>query len=928
MATLLLPGSISSALAQESDGASTATPTLISAPVSTTTDVYIPEDNLRAALEGALGKEEGQAITVAEMASLTSFAATSTSIVSIEGLEHATGLTELDLLENAISDITPLAGLTSLTSLNLAENSVSDIGPLSGLVGIEVVTLFENSISDIEPLRGMTSLNELHLGGNFISDIEPLSELTTLEILHLWINNLADDDLEQLTGLTGLTELYIDENFLSDIGVLSGLTNLTTLHLTENSISDLSPLSGLTALTELLLHWNSVSDVTVLSGLTGLETLELWHNEIEDISPLSGLTGLKRLDISDNKLTDSDLTQLEGLTQLEWLDVGKYFSNPETYLLTAITPLASLENLDELHVEGNSISDLSPLSGLTGLTKLHAQRNSVSDVSPVTSPVNLEELLLGRNPISDLTPFATAEFDDLELLYLWSCEIEDLSPLSGLTSVKVLHLYGNSIEDVSPLSSLTSLEELHLGMNSISDIGPLSALVNVKHLHLVGNEIEDLSPLSSLISLTKVHMYSNNIEDLSPLSGLTDLEDLHLGINSITDVSPLTGLSNLMLLHLYGNDIEDISPLVANEGLDEGDEVELSCNPLSDESIATHVPALESRGVDIEFLPAPLAPTGLTARVWGSEEVELSWTAPVSTAARTAGYRVDWSSSGEEPWTELTADLGRADTTYYDTGLGGETTRHYRVSTLSRVGDSFPSDVAVATTQPSVALTPVPTDGQTVVAVGRSTLTFSPGSRESDFDALVSAVAAGCENEGEEDSAPGALLECLSVEVLDEEGNRERRPRLQRPVVIGIELSPLQIADAGGAGELYQEYLRNKLRLLTRRDPDGPWKESSFKLNVGGDGSVNARAQTSSLGDFALVLPAPPAPPTPISAADVPIFTGPEPEPPSTGDESVPTAVRLALLASLALVLVGGVLAAGATWRMRRKAKKAATPSS
>ena len=179
MATLLLPGSISSALAQESDGASTATPTLISAPVSTTTDVYIPDDNLRAALEGALGKEEGQAITLAEMASLTSFAATSTSIVSIEGLEHATGLTALYLLENAISDITPLAGLTSLTSLNLAENSVSDIGPLSGLVGIEVLTLFENSISDIEPLRGMTSLNELHLGGNFISDIEPLSELTT-----------------------------------------------------------------------------------------------------------------------------------------------------------------------------------------------------------------------------------------------------------------------------------------------------------------------------------------------------------------------------------------------------------------------------------------------------------------------------------------------------------------------------------------------------------------------------------------------------------------------------------------------------------------------------------------------------------------------------------------------------------------------------
>ena len=93
-------------------------------------------------------------------------------------------------------------------------------------------------------------------------------------------------------------------------------------------------------------------------------------------------------------------------------------------------------------------------------------------------------------------------------------------------------------------------------------------------------------------------------------------------------------------------------------------------------------------------------------------------------------------------------------------------------------------------------------------------------------------------------------------------------------------------------------------------------------------GFVNAKAQVSTLGDFALVLPAPQAPATPVPSSAIPTFTGPAPEPPSTGNESVPTAVRLALLVALALVLVGGVLAAGATWRMRRKAKKAAAPSS
>ena len=275
----------------------------------------------------------------------------------------------------------------------------------------------------------------------------------------------------------------------------------------------------------------------------------------------------------------------------------------------------------------------------------------------------------------------------------------------------------------------------------------------------------------------------------------------------------------------------------------------------------------------------------------------------------------------------MTADLGPTDTEYYDTGLSAETTRYYRVATLSDIGDSFSSDMVMATTQPAEALAQVSPSAQTVVTVGRSTLTFSKGSRASEFQALVSAVAAGCESQDEEGSAPGSLLECLRIEVLDEDGNRESRPRLDRPAVINTELSPVQIADAGGAGELYQQFLRSQFRLLNRRDPGDPWKEVSFRLNVDRGGMVNARIQASSLGDFALVLPAPPTPPTPVSLADVPDFTGPEPEPPATGDAYVPMVVRLALLAALTLLVGGAALSARGVWTMRRREERAAAPN-
>ena len=73
--------------------------------------VDILDANLRAAIENALGKAAGASITVGEMATLTQLEAPAASIHNLTGLEHATSLTVLNLLNNNISDISPLAGL-------------------------------------------------------------------------------------------------------------------------------------------------------------------------------------------------------------------------------------------------------------------------------------------------------------------------------------------------------------------------------------------------------------------------------------------------------------------------------------------------------------------------------------------------------------------------------------------------------------------------------------------------------------------------------------------------------------------------------------------------------------------------------------------------------------------------------------------------
>ena len=130
----------------------------------------------------------------------------------------------------------------------------------------------------------------------------------------------------------------------------------------------------------------------------------------------------------------------------------------------------------------------------------------------------------------------------------------------------------------------------------------MAGLTNLTHLGFAANNaISDVSALVGLTNLTAMWLNGNSISDLSPLAGLTNLTRLGLSENSISGISALAGLTNLTLLKLDNNSISDLSPLVANTGLGSRTEINVKGNPLSYLSIHTHIPALQSRGVTVEF---------------------------------------------------------------------------------------------------------------------------------------------------------------------------------------------------------------------------------------------------------------------------------------------------------------------------------------
>ena len=307
--------------------------------------VHIPDPNLRAAIEDALGVKSGSPISPEEMATLTYLRAREASIGVLIGLESATNLTELRLGRNSVTDISPLSGLTNLRTLGLSNNGIKDLSALvsvlSGLINLTELHLKDNRITDISSLAGLTNLTNLRLGNNQITNISHLSGLTHLTELRLSGNRITD--ISPLSGLTNLRTLNLP-NGIQDlpalVRVLSRLSHLTSLNLSNNNIEDLSALipvlSDLTDLRDLNLNDNNITDLSPLAELTNLTSLHLWNNNISDISAVADLTNLRSLGLGNNSISD-------------------------------ISAVAELINLTSLNLWDNNISDLSPLVENTGL---------------------------------------------------------------------------------------------------------------------------------------------------------------------------------------------------------------------------------------------------------------------------------------------------------------------------------------------------------------------------------------------------------------------------------------------------------------------------------------------------------------------------------------------------------------------------------
>ena len=396
-------------------------------------------------------------------------------------------------------------------------------------------------------------------------------ELAVRRTLNKPEGRLTADDL------ASLTKLDVERQDVSGIESLAGLehaTALDTLNLWGNAVADLSPLAGLTQLTHLNLGHNQVADVGPLSGLTNLKWLSLWGNAVADVRPLAGLTKLTYLNLWGNAV--ADVNALAGLTKLTSLDLGHN-------AVADVRPLDDLTRLDWLGLVDNPIRQRDLAEQVPTLIEGDVKVSVVlpNPQPPAPPPTPAPPPAPPPTPAPPPIPVGSFANANLELAVRLTLSkptgeltSDDLASLTRLDATDL------SIQSLAGLEHATALTWLDLGANAaLADVSPLLSLTKLKTLGLGSTAITDagVASLTSLTNLTSLTLGDTPIGDagVASLTSLTNLQTLYLSSTSITDVSPLLSLTKLKSLFLYG------------------------VTTLSAESINTHIPALEAKGVTV-----------------------------------------------------------------------------------------------------------------------------------------------------------------------------------------------------------------------------------------------------------------------------------------------------------------------------------------
>ncbi|MFO0864471.1 MAG: hypothetical protein U0744_07450 [Gemmataceae bacterium] len=198
------------------------------------------------------------------------------------------------------------------------------------------------------------------------------------------------------------------------------------------------------------------------------------------------------------------------------------------------------QQVTEIQVFSNKISDISPFRALGGLRKLVVANTGddyngeLVDLSPLQGMRLTSLNIQGHRGLSDLSPLKGMPLTQLNI---WLTKASDLSPLQGMKLTE-LNLRSTSAVDLSPLRGMPLISLDCTQMAEVADLTPLQGM-KLKKLWINDVKAADLKPLRGMPLEFLEANRMPNVSDLSPLQGMPLLQLEIEGCPKIRDLSPL-----------------------------------------------------------------------------------------------------------------------------------------------------------------------------------------------------------------------------------------------------------------------------------------------------------------------------------------------------------------------------------------------------
>lgn len=165
------------------------------------------------------------------------------------------------------------------------------------------------------------------------------------------------------------------------------------------------------------------------------------------------------------------------------------------------------------------------LSGL-GLERLPDALFELTHLRKLDLSFSMEQLfstLPNQTDADDQRCESLAELEELSLRASW---LWGLSFVRRFPHLRFLDCSGTQVDDITPVAGLTNLQSLVCFGTQVDDIAPIAGIANLQSLDCSSTQVDDLAPLASLTNLQSLDCSDTQVDDLAPVAGLAKLQYL------------------------------------------------------------------------------------------------------------------------------------------------------------------------------------------------------------------------------------------------------------------------------------------------------------------------------------------------------------------------------------------------------------------